>query len=378
MQPILLSPPDVGPLEREAILRAFDSGWIAPTGPEVDGFEAELAAYVGAPACAALSSGSAALELGLLAVGVRPGDEVVVQTATFAASAFAAVHVGAVPVFCDIERRTWGLDPALLEALLATRAASGRLPAAVIPVDLYGVCPDYVALRAVCDRYGVPMVEDAAESLGSRSGGAMGGTLGTVGAFSFNGNKIITTSGGGALVGNPEIVDRCRYLATQARQPVVHYEHTDIGYNFRLSNLLAALGRAQLSQLELRIDRRRRILDRYQQALGELEWIPRGVTERPNCWLSVALLPEGMSPAAVCRALAADGIEARPAWKPMHAQPVFAGNERVGGDVADELFARGICLPSGSGLTVEQQEHVIGALQRQLVTTARVANRSAA
>jgi dTDP-4-amino-4,6-dideoxygalactose transaminase len=363
MQPILLSPPHVGAAERQAILRAFDSGWIAPTGPEVDAFEAEIAAYVQAPACAALSSGSAALELALLALGVRPGDEVVVQTATFAASAFAAVHVGAVPVFCDIDRRTWGLDPELLEGLLALRAAAGRLPAAVMPVDLYGACPDYEAIRSVCRRYGVPIVEDAAEGLGSISRGTMAGTFGDLGAFSFNGNKIITTSGGGALVGDPDLVDRCRYLATQARQPVPHYEHTEIGYNFRLSNLLAALGRAQLSQLEERIGRRQEILDRYREALPELAWIPQGVTERSNCWLSVALVPDGVEPGRLCRLLAADGVEARPAWKPMHAQPVFAGAERVGGDVADELFARGLCLPSGSAMTPAQQEHVITSLR---------------
>jgi dTDP-4-amino-4,6-dideoxygalactose transaminase len=356
---ILLSPPDVGPAEREALVRAFDGGWIAPLGPEVDAFEAELAAYVGAPACAALSSGSAALELALRGVGVEAGDEVVVQTATFAASAFAAVNIGATPVFCDIEAATWGLDPELLAGLLASRATSGDLPAAVMAVDLYGVCPRYDDLRAICGRYEIPLVEDAAESLGSRAGGAMAGMLADVGAFSFNGNKIITTSGGGALVGPVEMVERARFLATQAREPVPHFEHAEIGHNYRLSNLLAALGRAQLAGLEPKIAVRATILERYRNGLPELDWLPTGSTERPNCWLSAALLPEAHDPVEVCRQLGQRGIEARQLFKPMHAQPVFAGSSCAGGEVADRLFARGICLPSGSGLSEADQAYVI-------------------
>jgi dTDP-4-amino-4,6-dideoxygalactose transaminase len=363
---ILLSPPDVGPEEREALLRAFDGGWIAPLGPEVDAFEAELAAYVGVPACAALSSGSAALELALRGVGVKPGDEVVVQTATFAASAFAVVHTGAIPVFCDIEAATWGLDPELLDAFLARRAAGGRLPAAVMTVDLYGLCPRYDELRSICGRYEIPLVEDAAEGLGSRAQGAMAGALADVAALSFNGNKIITTSGGGALLGSAELVDRARYLATQAREPVAHFEHAEIGYNYRLSNLLAALGRAQLAGLEGKIATRNVTLDRYRAGLPELEWMPAGVTERPNCWLSVALLPDELDPVRTCNQLTSRGIEARQAFKPMHAQPVFAGSELIGGEIADRLFARGICLPSGSGLSPEDQAQVIGELRSVL------------
>jgi dTDP-4-amino-4,6-dideoxygalactose transaminase len=365
---ILLSPPDVGPAEEEALLRAFHGGWIAPLGPEVDAFEAELAAYAGAPGCAALSSGSAALELALRIAGVERGDEVVVQTATFAASAFAAVNIGAVPVFCDIEPTTWGLDPQRLADLLEARAARDDRPAAVMAVDLYGLCPRYGELREICQRYEIPLIEDAAESLGSRSGGAMAGSLADVGAFSFNGNKIITTSGGGALVGPVELVERARFLSTQARVPVPHFEHAEVGHNYRLSNLLAAVGRAQLAGLEPKIEARAAIAERYRRGLPELEWLTSAVTERPNCWLSVGLLPEPHDPVEVCRRLVASGVEARQVFKPMHAQPVFAGSPAVGGEVADRLFARGICLPSGSGLTEADQAYVIDELADVLRT----------
>ena len=364
--PVLLSPPDVGARERAALLRAFDGGWIAPLGPEVDAFEHELADYVGAPACAALSSGSAALELGLLAVGVAPGDEVVVQSATFAASAFAVVHVGATPVFCDVETSTWGLDLNLLEGFLQERAKTNALPAAVMAVDLYGLLANYSELENICRRYEVPLVEDAAESLGSRSGSTMGGGFGDVAAFSFNGNKIITTSGGGALVGSTEIIDRVRFLATQARQPVPHFEHHEVGFNYRLSNLLAALGRAQLEGLEPKIERRLEIQARYRRELPALDWLSSSATDRPNAWLSVGLLPESLDPAEVCQQLSAFAIEARQAFKPMHAQPVFSSAHVLGGGVAEDLFARGLCLPSGSNLPERDLERVIDAMNEVL------------
>ena len=361
---ILLSGPDVGPADREALLRAFDGGWIAPVGPELAAFEDELAAYTGAEACVALASGTAALHLALLDTGVGPGDEVVVQSATFAASAFAVVHAGATPVFCDVDRQHWALAPDLLDDLLAKKAAAGSLPKAVMPVDLYGSCADYASIGPICAQYGVVLVEDAAEALGSTRGGRMAGTFGRAGALSFNGNKIITTSGGGALLGPPEIVERARHLATQARQPVLHYEHADIGFNYRLSNLLAALGRAQLADLERKIERRTAIHHRYRSAPGldPLQWCPFAGTDRPNHWLNVALLPDGHDPTAVCNALDSVGIEARPAWKPMHRQPVFAGAEVIGGAVAERLFDRGLCLPSGSGLTDAEVDRVIAEL----------------
>ncbi len=355
---IFLSPPDVTDAERQALLRAFDSGWVAPAGPELAAFEAELCAYVGAEAAVALSSGTAALHLGLLGVGVGPGDRVVVQTATFAASAFAVSYTGATPVFCDVDRETWGLDPELLERWLRAQPAS-ELPKAVMPVDLYGLCPDYERLLKVCGRYGIAVVEDAAEALGSISSGRHASTFGQLGALSFNGNKIITTSGGGALIGPTEAVDRARYLATQARVPVLHYEHTEIGFNYRMSNLLAALGRAQLGRLEQGIARRQQIQARYRSELPQIDWLSSVTTERPNGWLAAGLLPVGIEPTSICRYLADRGVESRPLWKPMHAQPVFASTERIGGDASDEMFERGICLPTGSALTDDQLDRII-------------------
>ena len=360
----------MGEAEREALLRAFDGGWIAPVGPELNAFEAELCAYTGAESCVALSSGTAGLHLGLLTLGVEPGDEVVVQTATFAATAFAVVHAGAVPVFCDVDPDTWCLDPHLLEEMLTERAASGRLPAAVIPVDLYGFCPDYPALRAVCDRFEVPLLEDAAEALGSTTADGMAGTLGDLGVYSFNGNKIMTTSGGGALIGPAEHVNHVRYLSTQARQPVLHYEHTDIGFNYRMSNLLAALGRAQLAGLPPKIERRQQINATYQQALPEITWPAPSSTTSANCWLSVGLLPEGVEPGALCAALDRVDVEARPTWKPMHQQPVFEGAASAGGSVADSIFARGICLASGSTMSDGDVERVVDAIRTALAELA--------
>ncbi len=363
---ILLSPPDVGKAEREALLRAFDTGWIAPLGPEVDAFEAELAEYAGAESCAVLASGTSALQLGLLAIGVKPGHEVVVQSATFAATAFAVVHAGAVPVFMDSDRATWNMDPDLLEQFLEERAAQDRLPKAVMPVDLYGMLADYGRLEAICQRFEVPLIEDAAEALGSLGQGRAGGAFGACAALSFNGNKIITTSGGGALLGPAELTQRVRFLATQAREPALHYQHVEIGHNARMSNLLAGLGRAQLAGLERKIQRREAISGRYQAAFPQIDWMPSTHTDRSNRWLSVGLLPEGVKPAEVCADLDSAGIEARPAWKPMHVQPVFESTEMVGGEVADELFARGICLPSGSSMSDDELDSVVQALDDSL------------
>ncbi len=268
---ILLSSPDVGPLERDALLRAFDSGWVAPVGPELDAFEADLAAFTGWPGTVAMSSGTAALHLALLTLGVGPGDDVLVSSFTFAATANAVAYTGATPTFLDSEVTSWNLDPQLLADALASADAAGRLPAAVVAVDLYGQCADYDAIVPLCAQYGVPLVEDAAEALGSTHRGRAAGTLGDVGILSFNGNKIITTSGGGALLSpDPAVADRVRYLATQARQPEVHYEHTDVGFNYRLSNLLAAMGRAQLERLPDMSARRLAINEHYRDQLAEV------------------------------------------------------------------------------------------------------------
>lgn len=372
---IYLSPPDVGETERKRLLDAFDSNWIAPLGPEVDGFEADFVGITGVPHAVALSSGTAGLHLALLHLGVGTGDEVVVPSLTFAATAFAVTYVGAEPVFVDSETSTWNLDPVLLEQFLVERAASGKLPAAVISVDLYGQCADYDALEPICERFGVPLVEDAAEALGATWSGRPAGSFGAAGVFSFNGNKLITTSGGGMFVSaDADFAASVRHRATQAREPVPHYEHRVIGFNYRLSNLLAAVGRGQLTELERKIERRMAIGDRYRTELGDRPgWTfnpidPRGTA---NHWLTVAQIDDaeaGTSSSRLMDDLAAQRIETRPAWKPMHQQPVFAGHEMVGGEVADRVFSRGLCLPSGSSLTDDDQTRVIEAIQRHLDT----------
>lgn len=373
MPRIYLSPPDVGPRERELLLEAFDSNWIAPLGPHVDAFERELAAKVGASHAVALSSGTAALHLALILLGVEAGDEVVVPSLTFAATANAVRYQGAVPVFVDSDRTSWNLDPELLAEGLARKAAQGRLPKAVIAVDLYGQCADYDRIRAVCERYELPLIEDAAEALGATYRGRPAGSLADLGAFSFNGNKIITTSGGGMLVTEREDwAKQARHLATQAREPAPWYQHERIGYNYRLSNLLAAVGRAQLEGLEAKVARRRAHFEAYQAELGKLPgwtFMPEAEYGRANRWLTVAQIDAeafGADREAVRKHLEAQGIEARPVWKPMHLQPVFAECEMWGGAVSAELFERGICLPSGSSLTDAERAEVVEGVQTTL------------
>jgi dTDP-4-amino-4,6-dideoxygalactose transaminase len=369
MSRVYLSPPDVGEAERRLLLEAFDSGWIAPIGPQLEAFERELAARVGVPRALAVSSGTAALHLALVLVGVGPGDDVLVPTFTFVATANAVRYMGARPVFVDCEEATWQLDPDLVAAELDERARRGRLPAAVISVDLYGQTPDYERLTAACETHGVPLVEDAAEALGATYHGQPAGSFGTAGVLSFNGNKIITTSSGGALVSSSEaLVDRARHLSTQARENEVHYEHIDLGFNYRMSNLLAALGLAQLRDLDARITRRMRINKRYRLALSDrpgIEFMPIADYGRPNYWLScVRIDPDrfGATRDEVRLALEAVDVEARPTWKPLHLQPLYADAYRVGGSVAESIFADGLCLPSGSGLTEEDQRRVLDGI----------------
>ena len=272
MSRIYLSPPDVGPTEREALLRALDSGWVAPAGPELDAFERELAAATGRSHAVALSSGTAALHLALLGLGVGPGDTVFVPTLTFVATANAVRYVGGEPVLLDSEERSWNVDPALVVEELEASARSGRLPAAVLVVDLYGQCADYAEIIVACERHGVPVIEDAAEALGAAYGSAPAGSFGAAAVFSFNGNKIVTTSSGGALVTDDDLLAaRARHLANQAREPALHYEHVDLGFNYRMSNLLAALGRAQLAGLATRVRARTDVMIRYREALGEID-----------------------------------------------------------------------------------------------------------
>jgi dTDP-4-amino-4,6-dideoxygalactose transaminase len=369
---ILLSSPDVGPLEREALLRAFDSGWVAPVGPELDAFEADLATFTGWPGAVALSSGTAALHLALLAHGVGPGDEVLVSSFTFAATANAVTYTGASPRFLDSETVSWNLDPQLLADELAAADAAGRLPRAVVAVDLYGQCADYDAVAPLCAQYGVALVEDAAEALGSLHGGRAAGTLGDIGILSFNGNKIITTSGGGALLSpDPEVADRARYLATQARQPAVHYEHTDIGFNYRLSNLLAAMGRAQLERLPAMSARRAAINEHYRRSLADvpgLAFMPLAPWSSPergghwNGWLTCVTFDDPTHRDRVQAALSAVDIESRPLWKPMHLQPVFASAPARVNGTSEWLFDHGLCLPSGSVLSDAQVDRVVSVV----------------
>jgi len=368
MSRIYLSPPDVGPAERQLLLDAFDSKWIAPLGPHVDAFERELAAAVGVPHAVALSSGTAALHLALLILGVGRGDDVLTSTMTFAATANAIAYVGATPAFVDVARDTWTLDPDLLEEELAARARAGRQAAAVVTVDLYGQCADYARILDACRRHGVPVIEDAAEALGASCNGRRAGAFGECAAFSFNGNKIITTSGGGMLVSHRrEIVERARHLATQAREPAPHYQHNDIGYNYRLSNLLAAVGRAQLSALPAKLVRRREINAVYRRALAGapgVTFMPEAPYGSSNCWLTCVLVESdafGATREDIRLDLEARDVESRPLWKPMHLQPAFSGCAIRGGAVSEELFDLGLCLPSGSNLTASEQARVIDA-----------------
>jgi dTDP-4-amino-4,6-dideoxygalactose transaminase len=369
MKKIYLSPPDVGAAERELLLDAFDSNWIAPLGPHVDAFEREFASAVGVPFAVALSSGTAALHLSLLGVGVDAGDEVLTSTLTFAATANAITYVGATPAFVDVCPNTWTIDPALLEEELAERARRGRLPAAVIAVDLYGQCCDYARIAAACRHYGVAIVEDAAEALGASYRDRAAGAFGRCAAFSFNGNKVITTSGGGMLVSESRgLIDRARHLATQARDAAPHYEHSDVGFNYRLSNLLAAIGRAQLKTLHDKIARRRAVRARYATELARFDGI-RLLDEasygRSNAWLTCITVDAqafGATNEQIRTHLQSRNIEARPVWKPMHLQPVFRHCRIRGGSVAARLFATGLCLPSGSGLSSAEQTRVVAAI----------------
>jgi dTDP-4-amino-4,6-dideoxygalactose transaminase len=364
MERIYLSPPDAGDLERKLLLDAFDSNWIAPLGPHVDAFEKEFAEMTGVPYAVALSSGTAALHLGLHVLGIGRGDEVATSTMTFAATANAITYVGATPVFIDVARDTWTLDPDLLEEELKQRAGSGRRQlAAVMSVDLYGQCCDYSRIVQICRRYGVPLIEDAAEGLGATYGADQAGAFGECAAFSFNGNKIITTSGGGMLVSHRrDIVERARHLSTQARDAAPHYQHSSIGYNYRLSNLLAAVGRGQLQSLPEKVARRTAVNRHYRRTLTHpgIEFMPQAPYGTPNNWLTcVTFGPQfEATPEEVRLALEAQNIESRPLWKPMHLQPVFKGCPTRGGAVAADLFARGLCLPSGSSLSTPDQDRV--------------------
>jgi dTDP-4-amino-4,6-dideoxygalactose transaminase len=372
---ILLSSPDVGQREEELVVEAVRSGWIAPLGPMVDAFEQAVAERCGRRHAVALSSGTAALHLALLQVGAGPGTVVVVPTMTFAATANAVAYTGAEPFFVDCEEESGNLDPALLEEALGQLRREGARVAAVVPVDLLGRCADYTSLLPICERYEVPVISDAAESLGSGHGGRPAGSFGVTAALSFNGNKIMTTSGGGMLLtDDAAVADRARYLSTQARQPAVHYEHTEVGYNYRLSNVLAALGLAQLERLDEMIGRRRGLREQYAEVFAGRPGVrvfQRAGDEGDNCWLTSVVVDSAeaaWSADDLRAALDAADIESRPLWKPMHQQPVFAGARSLLSGASERLFATGLTLPSGSALGPDQVDAVMATVRSFLET----------
>ncbi|CAM4097494.1 pyridoxal phosphate-dependent aminotransferase [Bacillus manliponensis] len=374
-QRIYLSSPHMSGNEQKYIQDAFHTNWIAPLGPNVDAFEKELASFVGAGGGAAVSSGTAAIHLALQLLDVRRGDKVFCSSFTFVASANPILYLGAEPVFIDSELETWNMSPQALEKALVDATREGGLPKAVIVVHLYGQSAKMDEIISLCDEYGVPIIEDAAESLGSTYKGKASGTFGRFGVYSFNGNKIITTSGGGMLVSNDiEALERARFFATQAKDPAPYYEHSSIGYNYRMSNILAGIGRGQLEVLEERIKVRRDIFQRYAKQLSDIggfHFIRELENTYSNRWLTTLTIEEeGVSAKDVLRALEQENIEARPVWKPLHLQPLFRESKYYshseGEDVCSELFKKGICLPSGSNMTVEDQERVIQCIQNIL------------
>jgi dTDP-4-amino-4,6-dideoxygalactose transaminase len=362
---VLLSAPDVGALEQEYVLAALRSGWVAPAGPDLDLFEREIARRAGVAHAVAVNSGTAALHLAMLGIGAGPGDVVIVPTLTFAATANAVVYTGATPVFADCDPATGNLDAGLLAGLLADLDTEGAPVRAVLTVDLYGCCADYGRILPLCDRYGVAVVEDAAESLGATRDGRPAGSFGRAAAFSFNGNKIMTTSGGGMLVtADAALADRARYLAGQARLPVAHYEHADIGYNYRLSNVLAALGRAQLCRLDEMIERRRVLREGYAKVFAHVDGVSLlgGDDPAANCWLTVVVVDAprtGWHARDLAGHLAARDVETRPVFKPMHLQPVYAGARAVLDGSAERLFADGLVLPGGSVIPDGQVRRIL-------------------
>ena len=368
MARILLSIPHMSGGEAGYVEQAFRSNWLSTVGPNLNAFEQRIEERLGL-AAVALSSGTAAIHLGLRLLGVGPGDEVLCPTLTFAASCNPVLYLGAKPVFLDSEAASWNLDPGLLDRVLKERAAMNRIPKALVVVHLFGQCADMDPITAICARYGVAILEDAAEAMGASYRGRPAGTLGDVAAFSFNGNKIITTTGGGMLVSRRrDWVEKARFWATQARDAGIAFEHSELGYNYRLSNVLAGIGLGQLEVLDQRVRERRIIAFRYAEAFENLN----GITLMPQApyglhtnWLSCFLIEEkkfGIDRDQLISRLNAADIESRPVWKPMHLQKLYQKCERYGGLVAEDLFRRGICLPSSSNLTLEDQERVIAVV----------------
>jgi dTDP-4-amino-4,6-dideoxygalactose transaminase len=381
---IFLSPPHMGGEELPFIQEAFESNYIAPLGPMVDAFEKEFAEKVGIGHAVAVSSGTAALHLALSILAVGPGDEVIASTLTFIGSVTPITFQGATPVFIDSDYDTWNMDTSRLEAELVACKERGKLPKAVVPTDLYGQCADVDRILDICKPYGIPVIADSSESLGATCNGRCAGAGVKAAVFSFNGNKIITTSGGGMLASDDEeFIARARFLSQQARDDAPHYEHSTVGYNYRMSNILAAIGRGQLRVLDQRVEKKRWIFDYYRSALQDvpgIEFMPEAPYGKSNRWLTVILItPEefGVDRESVRLALEKENIEARPVWKPMHVQPVFnsgkhgAGRKEgkyparvIGGKVAEDLFNRGLCLPSGTAMTEQDLDRIISIIRK--------------
>jgi dTDP-4-amino-4,6-dideoxygalactose transaminase len=372
---IYLSPPHMSGGEMKYIREAFDQNWIAPLGPNVDGFEEAIAAYTGINHVAALSSGTAAIHLALIILGVESGDEVIASTFTFSATVNPIVYQGATPILVDSEPDTWNMDPELLEKAIKTRMAKGKKPKAILPVHLYGMPAKMDEIMQIADRYEIPVIEDAAEALGSRFANQHVGSFGKIAVLSFNGNKMLNTSGGGALLSNDrEIVEKARFLSTQARDQARHYQHSQVGYNYRMSNILAGLGRGQMEVIHERVNSRRANFDFYYNNLQQVD----GVTllEEPsdlyysNRWLTTLLIDDtktGITSQELQMALEKENIETRPLWKPMHLQPVFSKYPSFVNGLSEKLFSEGVCLPSGSNLTDNDREFILKHLKNNLI-----------
>ncbi len=369
---IFLSSPNMSKqgYEQEYIKLAFDTNWIAPLGQNVDGFEKEMCEYTGAKQAAALSAGTAAIHLGLKAAGVKAGDRVFCQSLTFSATANPIIYLGAEPVFIDSDEKTWNMSP------VALRKAFEKYPDTkyVCVVHLYGLAADMDEIKSICDEYGAVIIEDAAESLGTTYKGRMTGTFGAYGIYSFNGNKIITTSGGGMLVCNlddetaDERIKKVRFWSTQSRDPARHYQHSEIGYNYRMSNIVAGIGRGQLKVLDERVAQKRAIFAKYKEALADIKdivFMPMNDFCECNCWLSCAtILGDKVKPEEIMDALGAENIESRPIWKPMHLQPFFEKYDYIdNGGVSEKLFKNGVCLPSDTNMTEEEQDKIIAIIK---------------
>jgi dTDP-4-amino-4,6-dideoxygalactose transaminase len=366
---IWLSSPHMGGLEINYINQAFETNWVSPAGPNLDAFEKELVEYNDASNCAALSSGTAAIHLALIILGVKTGDEVLCSTFTFAGTCNPIVYLGATPVFIDSEQDSWNMDPAVLRTAIEDRVRKGKLPKAIIPVHLYGMPARIDEIMEIAREYNIPVVEDAAEGLGSTYKGKKLGTFGNIGIYSFNGNKIITTSGGGAMVSrNSEWIQKAKFLSTQARDQAPHYQHSQIGYNYRLSNVCAGIGRGQLKVLDQRVQQRREVYEFYRNELSEfkgLSFQPQPENCFSNRWLTCIVLNEqsGLEPSDIRISLEKENIESRPLWKPMHLQPVFKDVPYYGANVSEELFNKGLCLPSGSNLSRQELERVVNSIK---------------